>query len=148
MRDIVKPLVVKEKKYEKAKELAERIRKQIDNSLDKAAEINDKIKVNEASKFTAASGYIPVIGRDFAFIEKAKDLELNKISEPVKGVKGYYLMKVVNRTEFDSSAYTIQRNTIRDQLLSEEKNTYFNEWIAKARKDADIVDNRYLFFGQ
>ena len=73
---------------------------------------------------------------------------MNKISEPVKGVKGYYLMKVVNRTEFDSSAYTIQRNTIRDQLLSEEKNTYFNEWIAKARKDADIVDNRYLFFGQ
>jgi peptidyl-prolyl cis-trans isomerase D len=148
VRDIVKPLVVKEKKYEKAKDLAEKIRKQIDNNLDKVAEINDKVKVNETSKFTAASGYVPVIGRDFAFIEKAKDLELNKVSEPVKGVKGYYLMKVVNRTEFDSSAYAVQRNTIRDQLLSEEKNTYFNEWIAKARKDADIVDNRYLFFGQ
>ena len=144
----IQPLVIKEMKYKKAKELAEKIRGKIGNDLNKAAEINNKVKVDKTTSFTSAAGYIPAIGRDFAFIEKAKILELNKISEPVKGVRGYYLMKVVERTEFDSSSYAIQRNTIRDQLLNEKKTAFFNQWIAKAKKDADIVDNRQLFFGQ
>jgi peptidyl-prolyl cis-trans isomerase D len=148
VENMIKPLVINEIKYRKAKELAEKIKGKIGNDLNKVANIDVRVKVNKTDKFTSAAGYIPSIGRDFAFIEKAKVLELNKISEPVKGIRGYYLMKVVERNDFDSSSYAIQRNTIRDRLLNEKKNAYFNQWITKAKKDADIVDNRHLFFGQ
>lgn len=148
VENMIRPLVIKEMKYKKVKELAEKIRERIGNDLNKVTNINNRVEVDKTDTFTSAAGYIPSVGRDFAFIEKAKVLELNKISEPVKGVRGYYLMKVVERTEFDSSSYTIQRNAIRDQLLNEKKNAYFNQWITKAKKDADIVDNRHLFFGQ
>jgi len=148
VKNLIKTAVIREIKYKKAKNLADGITKKINNDINKAAEIDSRIKPNKTGKFIAAPGYVPNIGRDFAFIEKAQRLELNKISEPVKGLRGYYLMKVVERTKFDSSAYAIQRNTILAQLISEKRNTYFNQWIAMAKEEAEIVDNRHMFFEQ
>ncbi|MFO7446687.1 MAG: hypothetical protein R6W90_09980, partial [Ignavibacteriaceae bacterium] len=102
---------------------------------------------NQTGNFTPA-GTVPTVVRDYAFIEKALNMDLNKISEPVKGQRGYFLINVAERTKFDSSAYSIQRNMIRDNLLQEKKGMYFNQWLAKKKEDANIKDNRYLFYGQ
>jgi len=75
-------------------------------------------------------------------------LNVNKISEPIKGQRGYYILKVTERSQFDKTAYGIQRNMLRDNLLQEKKSSYFTQWLAKLKKDADIEDNRYVFFGQ
>jgi peptidyl-prolyl cis-trans isomerase D len=148
VKNSVKTAVVREKKFKKAETLAEQIRKKIGNDINKAKEIDSRAITNKADNFTAGNGYVPNIGRDYAFIEKAQKLELNKVSEPVKGLRGYYLMKVINRTAFDSSAFASQRSTIMSQLLSEKKNAYINQWIETMKKNADIVDNRYRFYEQ
>ncbi|HVO75900.1 MAG TPA: hypothetical protein VMT35_17890, partial [Ignavibacteriaceae bacterium] len=110
--------------------------------------VDSRMNVAQTGNFTAATGSIPTIGRDYAFIAKAQELKLNTISEPLKGVRGYYLLKVTHRSNFDSSDYEIKRNTIRDQILSEKRNMYFSQWLTKVKKDADIEDNRYKFFEQ
>ena len=148
VKNLVKVALVREKKFQKTESLAEEIRKKISDDISKAKELDSSIIINKTGKFTAANGYVPNIGRDFAFIEKAQELELNKVSEPVKGLRGYYLMKVVDRTSFDSSAFASQRNTIMAQMLSEKKNSYINQWIETSKKNADIVDNRYKFYEQ
>lgn len=147
VKNSIKPVVLREKKFEKAKEIAGDILKKINGEIKRAKEINPKVIVDTTGSFTAAKS-IPVIGRDFAFFETALKMELNKVSDPVKGNRGYFLLKVLERSEFDSTAYELRRASIRDNLLSERKNSYFAQWITNLKKDADIVDKRGMYYGQ
>ena len=147
VKNQIKPLVLREKKFEKVLETAKDIKAKINGNLDKAASVDPKVTVDTTGIFPAL-GPIPKVGRDFGFLEKAKELKLNTISEPVKGNRGYYLIKVTYRTPFDSSAFAVQKNTIRNDLMGQMRRSFFNEWIAELRKNADIVDKRYLFYNR
>lgn len=147
VKDQIKPAVIKEKKYELAKKEAEDLKAKIGEDLTKATTIDSKVIVNQTGDFSN-SGSIPTIGVDYNFASKSLDLPINKVSGPIKGERGYYLIKVLSRTPFDSSAFSIQRNSIRDNIIQQKKNTFFSEWLAKLKKDADIVDNRSQFYGQ
>jgi len=146
-KNIIKPTAIREKKYEKAKDLITKVKSKINGDLNKANSVNQRIIVSTTGNFTGGVS-IPAIGRDFAFIDNALKLQLNKVSEPVKGQRGYFLLKVIERTPFDSSAYQIQRNTLRDNIMQEKKNYFFSQWLNKLKNDADIVDNRYQFLGR
>ena len=146
VKNSVKPEVLKEKKFEKSKNLAEQIKSKIGDDLDKAKQVDPKVTTNVTGQFKP-QGSIPNVGIDYAFSRKALEIPLNKVSNPVKGERGYYLIKVLARTPFDSSAYSIQKNTIRAQLLQQKKSQFFGQWISNLRKNADIVDNRRQFFG-
>lgn len=143
----IKPIVLREKRFEKAHDEAVKIKSRIGSDLMKASSINPKIQVRTTGNFPAR-GPIPIVGNDYAFIAKAQELPLNKISDPLKGQKGYYLLNVLERTPFDSSAFDIQQSAIRNQILQQKKNTFFNEWITELRKSADIDDNRSQFYNR
>ena len=143
----IKTILVKKGKEEKTQALAQNIKNQITNDLGKASSLNQNIKVDTTGEFTP-SGNIQGVGKDYAFIDKCMEAEPNKITDPVKGLLGYYLIDVISRTAFDQSKYQIQRNNLRDTIYQEKRSSFFNEWLTNLKKNADIVDNRYLFYGQ
>ncbi len=147
VKNLVKPLVIKEKKYELAKQRAETIKSKVGEDLTKAASIDPNAIVSETGDFSA-TGSVPGIGLDYNFIAHSMKLPLNKVSNPVKGEKGYYLIKVLSRTPFNAKTFAIQKNTIMNNLLEQKKRNFINEWIAGLKKNADIVDHRSQFFGQ
>lgn len=147
VKNTLKPQVIREKQFAKAKQLVEEIKGKINGDLSKATSINPKVTYNQAKDFTPA-GVVPGLGKDWGFIETALKTDLNKVTNPVRGYRGYYLIKVTQRTPFDSSAYEIQRNTIRDKIMRQKQSTVLNEWIQELKKQADIVDKRSQFFGQ
>jgi parvulin-like peptidyl-prolyl isomerase len=147
VKNLVKPEVIKVKKYLKAKEIIEGVAGKLNGNLSIASSLNNKITVDTTGNFNLSGG-VPKVGRDFAFMDKAFALDLNKVSEPVKGLRGYYLIKLISKSAFDNAVYQAQRNQIRDNILQEKKGMFFNQWLAKIKKDAKIVDNRYKFFGQ
>lgn len=147
VKNLIKPEVVKAKKYAKAKDIIESVVGKLNGNLSMANALNNKITVDTTGNFNLAGG-VPKVGRDFAFMDKASSLDVNKISEPVKGIRGYYLIKLISKSAFDNSAYQAQRNQIRDNILQEKKSSFFNQWLTKIKKDAKIVDNRYKVFGQ
>lgn len=147
VKNLIKPQVIREKKYEMAKEYAVKIKSQIGNDIFRAKKINDKLVVDTTGQFTP-NGSIPKIGRDYAFIYAAQKAKLNEVTDPVRGFRGQYLIKVIEKNSFDSASYAIQRTSIRDQLFQEKRSTYINQWLEKIKKDADIVDKRYMFFGR
>lgn len=147
VKNLIKPEVVKAKKYAKAKDIIESVVGKLNGNLSMANALNNKITVDTTGNFNLAGG-VPKVGRDFAFMDKASSLDVNKISEPVKGLRGYYLIKLISKSAFDNSAYQAQRNQIRDNILQEKKSSFFNQWLTKIKKDAKIVDNRYKVFGQ
>ena len=143
----IKGILIKKGKEEKALALAEKIRSQIANDLDKVRTIDPAIKVDTTGEFTPSTN-IRGVGKDYAFIDKCMDAGLNKVTNPVKGLAGYYLIDVTSRTPFDTSKYQIQRNNLRDMVYQQKRASFFQEWLASLKKDANIVDDRYLFYGQ
>jgi parvulin-like peptidyl-prolyl isomerase len=128
-------------KYAQAKQILVDVAVKLNGNLSMAPSLNNKITVDTSSVFNLA-GSIPKLGRDYAFMEKANSMNPGQVSGPVKGQRGYFLIKLLSKTQFDNTAYQAQRNQLRDAILQEKKSMYFNQWLAKLKKDAKIVDNR------
>ncbi|HEX2867107.1 MAG TPA: peptidylprolyl isomerase [Ignavibacteriales bacterium] len=145
----LKPMVIREKKLEKASQIAEKIKQQASGSSLQQAALNfgGQAKFDTTGTFTPAQT-VPGVGRDFAFIQKALTADVNKITDPVKGQRGVYLIQVTSRTPFQQSQFAMQRNSVRDALLQQKKSYFFSQWINQLKKDAKIVDNRRQFYAR
>lgn len=148
LKEQLKPIVTREMKFEKAKKIAEDLSKKLNGDLNKINSLNSKINVQQTGKFLPQTASIPNIGRDYSFINTALKLDINKVSEPVKGLRGYYFIKVTERTPFDKDAYAAQSSNLRNTMLQEKRSRYLNQWVTELKETADIKDNRHLFFGQ
>jgi parvulin-like peptidyl-prolyl isomerase len=147
LKEQLKPVVMREKKFEKIKSITDNLYKKINGDLNKAYSIDTNFVVKQTGNFTP-QGSIPNIGKDYAFITTALKSELNKVSEPVKGLRGYYLIKVTKRTPFDQTLYSSQSTTLRSTMLQEKRSRFLNQWVTEIKETAEITDNRHLFFGQ
>ncbi|RPI66300.1 MAG: hypothetical protein EHM47_16980, partial [Ignavibacteriales bacterium] len=146
IKDQIKPAVIKEKKMQKAAGIAEDLKKKINGDISRAAQFSQYITIDSTGSFSGTGG-IRNIGRDYAFIAAAQDLEVNKVSDVFKGGRGYFIIKVIRKSPFDKTAYEMQKDGIRQSILQEKKSTFFSQWLANLKKEADIVDERYMFYG-
>jgi parvulin-like peptidyl-prolyl isomerase len=73
-------------------------------------------------------------------------LRPGEISAPVAGVRGVYLLQLISKTPFDSTAFANQRETLQSQLLQEKRSRYVSEWLAKLKESAEIEDNRDIVY--
>jgi parvulin-like peptidyl-prolyl isomerase len=142
----VKQLLVVEKQYEKALELANEVMKKAGNDLNKVNQIDSRIQVGTTGRFNLTAS-IPNIGKDNAFHFNALSMKQGEISEPVKALRGYYIIKLTEKTQFDSTAYQAQAGIIRNNLIQEKKTASLNAWLSEIKEQANIVDNRYKFYG-
>jgi parvulin-like peptidyl-prolyl isomerase len=139
--------VVYKKKIAKLKELASQKRGSIGDNGDlrALAAADPKVKVDTTGTF-AYGGTIPGIGRDYAFSGAAKTLEVGKVSQPIEGTRGVYLVKVLSRPAVDNAAIAAQRPVLAAQMLQERKQRALTTWLEKMKETAKIEDNRDLFF--
>ena len=140
-------LLIKEKKYAKAKSIIEAIKKKAGANFADAKNIYNKAVVDTTGLFTL-SGNIPKLGMEYNFAAKAYDLSIGAVSEPIKGNRGYLLAKLLSKDAFDANAFNSQKNTLLARMLQEKKQSFVSQWLAKMKKDANIVDKRYLFFNR
>lgn len=143
----LRPAVLRKKKIERAMAIAKEARGKLaaGDSLSKIDGMFPGVRVQETGLFSPG-GAVPGIGRDPAFLGAVEVLEPGKISEPIQGQRGAYLIQVLSRTPFDSTAFAAQRASIESRLLQEKKGRFLNDWLARLRERADIQDNRDLFF--
>ena len=135
------------KKTEKLKTLAAELRQSLapTDSLQKISVTRRDLAVQHLQPFTLG-GFIPGIGRDLGFIGGIANLKAGEISKPIDGQRGVYLAKLLSKTQFDSTAYNGQKETLRTQMLSEKRNRFFSDWSDQLKKSAEIVDNREQFY--
>lgn len=147
VKEMIKSSVISKMKLEKAMQIAKQVRNQIGDSGDgnSAKTVWAQAVVDTTVEFTT-SGTIGTLGQEFAFANAAYKAELNKWSQPVKGRTNAFLIKVNYRSQFDQNAYNAAKENIKKELLQNKKNVYLSQWIEKLKKEADIVDNRYMFY--
>lgn len=148
VKSSIMPRVKYEKKMAKLKSVADKIRGQIASGQpfsQAASAFAQNAKSDTTGMFTP-QGSIPGIGRDYAVINAALKLDVNKLSEPVKGNRGYYILRLLSKNPFSKAAYQVQRNSVRDNMMQEKKSYFFSQWLNELKKEAKIVDNRRHFF--
>jgi parvulin-like peptidyl-prolyl isomerase len=146
VKDQQKPNAVRVKKQEKARLLADELRSKLNNDLKKITELDSRFTVKNTGRFNSETS-IPGVGKNNAFIQSAIYAEPNVILEPVKAGTGYFLIKVISKSPFDSTAYSMQSSTIRNNIVQQKKNTVVTQWLTALKEKSEIVDNRHLFYG-
>ncbi len=147
VKEGIKPRVLREKKLQLLKSKVEELRKQIPDGgeLSALTQINPVYSTNNSGQFTVNAG-IPGIGRDLALLGAVQTLEVGKISKPIEGNRGYYIVKLLSKSDFDTLGYTAQKSILENQILQTKKNQFISDWLEDLKKKAEIEDNRDLFF--
>jgi hypothetical protein len=147
LKESIKGNVIRAKKIEKMMQVALDVKSKLGGNTDLKAVTNyyAQAKADTTQEF---SGSIQPnnIGRDFAFIHYCQTAELNKVSEPVKGLRGAYLIKPTLRSQFSQQDYNVQRNNIRDRILQSKRSQFINQWLTNLREENKIVDERYKYY--
>ena len=86
------------------------------------------------------------VGRDQAFVGAALALKPGEVSQPVEGSRGYYVIKLLSESPFDSTAYSVEHNSIRSELLQTKQGQIAQGWLSAMRERADIEDFRDQFY--
>jgi peptidyl-prolyl cis-trans isomerase D len=149
--DEVKPTlrtqVLREKKMQKLKEQVDALYKTLGSSTDLSAAVRaiPSAPVQKTGSFKAMDAP-PGVGRDYAFIGQTVSLKPGELSKPFEGGRGYYIVKLLSKTAFDSTQFAGEKNTLRDQILQEKRNRMFSDWLTALKDKATIEDQREKFF--
>jgi len=88
---------------------------------------------------------IPGIGIDYAFATEVFRLPQGKMSKPIRGTRGYYIIepynKVMANTKNVAEIYSYKTQMLRDLR----KNAFYG-WFGKIKDEAVIEDFRYEFY--
>ncbi|MFQ5768951.1 MAG: peptidylprolyl isomerase, partial [bacterium] len=147
VKQIIKDKVMAEKRMAFAREFTQSLYEKIQNGLSfEEAAAQDSLEVKE-SDFFNRSGYVSGVGREAKFIGTAFALkQINDISKPVEATRGYYLIQLIEKNEFDSADYNSKKDLIAQQLLQRKQNQAFANWYANVKAKAKIKDDRDKYY--
>ena len=149
VRELCRNRLEQQKRKVMAKEDAEKIKAQLDDNKTFAeiasADTSIKIMMDSTTQFSRTQP-VPKIGRAAEITAAAFILEEGIISPMLESNRGYYFVVVTERTSFNEEAFLAQRENIRTRLLNQKSQKFFTEWYEQLKEEADIEDNRSLFF--
>jgi peptidyl-prolyl cis-trans isomerase D len=142
VKDRVDGDLVKQKRAEKAKSVAEAIlaaAKAEGGSLEKAA-LAEGLSVQETGVFKRNDS-IPEIGQERELAAAAFALSAdNPLGETaIKGAKGYYLIALKAREAADADGFDEQEAQIRQRLLQQKQSEIYEQWMADAKARSEII---------
>ena len=148
----VSRLVENRVRLEKAKALAkefassldEKIKSETDFKQIAAADTSKKLE-HTASQEITLSGNVLGIGISVPFNAAAFALQTDEVSDMVETERGFYYIRLLEKSEFDSTAFNTEKLTLKVQLENQKKQQIFTRWYNQLKENSDIVDNRKMF---
>ena len=143
----IKNTLIRQKQSDMALSYAEQMKKKLSSGdgLSKLTQYDSRLSYDTTGTF-GISGYIPKIGRDFTFIAEASKLNPGQVSPAFKGAAGVYVIQLLDKSPFDTTAYKIQRMSLMQQLMQQEKSRIVSDWLQQLKDNASIEDNRAKIF--
>ncbi len=147
VKGVVRSLALKEKKLAKIRPDVDAFYKTLNPSSDliAAAQSNPNLIAQITGPFKPTDSPVSV-GRDQKFIGTALALKSGELSKPFEGDLGYYIIKLLSKTEVDTARYDMERESLRSQLLQEKRQRFLQDWQTSLHEKADIVDHRDKYF--
>ena len=89
---------------------------------------------------------IPGLGQDVAFAAKVFSMDLNKISEPLRGENGYYIIQVNSKDVPNDNAVKAAMPDYIKQQNMQVKNSVYYQWFQTIKEKSKIEDFRSKFY--
>ncbi len=86
------------------------------------------------------------IGRSPILTGTLKILAPGQVSDAITLERGEVIVRLVDRKEPDWEQYAADREGEHQRLLNRRLNSIWNDWLADLKKQAQIIDNRHVFF--
>jgi peptidyl-prolyl cis-trans isomerase D len=148
----VKVIVTNRAKMEKAKEKGKAFASEFESKINADNDWSNVAKSDGAQivRYDSTADFkirtsVPKIGYNPDFNATAFSLKVNQISEPVEASRGLYYLRLLEKTELDTSVFKQQQALIKSRLLNQKRGQVFEEWYDYLKESADIVDNRQMF---
>jgi len=106
---------------------------------------NDKLDLIP-SDVKKLSGSFISLGKSDQVIGALLNAKSGNLIGPVKTFRGYGIIQVKNISSFDSTAWNVQKDLIRLDLVRQKQNRIYQSWMTDLIDNADIVDNRKYYF--
>ncbi|AMM91384.1 foldase [Peribacillus simplex] len=74
------------------------------------------------------------------FEDVAFDLDIGKVSDPIKSDYGYHIIKVTGKKEAKEANLEDSKEEIKETLLSERLQEEYPAWLAEVKKDHEITN--------
>jgi peptidyl-prolyl cis-trans isomerase D len=147
VKTVIESRVKMEKKIERVFQIAQELRASLSptDNIQSLQSKNPSVSVQHLAQFTL-TGYIPNVGRDLSFSGALSGMGIGETSKPVKSDRRVFIIKLLSKSAFDTTAFSAQKEAFRGQMLTEKKNRFFADWSEQVKKSADIVDNRDMFY--
>ena len=138
--------VVQEKRFNLLKQKADGVASQVQgSSFESFAEGKPDFETGKVDSTTMGQPNMQ-IGMDYNLLRTVYSMEVGQSGGPIKGLKGYYFVKVTYKTPFNEQDYLAKAPEIRANLLAQKKQTVIQQWLTELKDRAEIEDNRDLFF--
>ncbi|MFQ5628956.1 MAG: peptidylprolyl isomerase, partial [bacterium] len=129
-----------------AGELARKAKNELDNGTTlEAIAANDSLTIQRPDPFTRI-GSVQGLGRDPVFAGTAFALTTGQVSDPVEGLKGYYIIRLLEKSTIEEQDYLAKKDNIRAELKARKEQVAFTQWYSQVKEKADIKDYRKLYF--
>lgn len=102
----------------------------------------ENMEMKEATQVRFANAYITGVGMEPLVVGASMELPVEKISKPLKGETGVYVIDVTNRTDAQGTDMSTSLNRLKYNLEARTSYEAYNALIDAAR----VVDNRIRFF--
>lgn len=148
----VNRIIVNKIKLQKAKEtalkyasdIAEKVTQNMPLKEISDTESSKYIMHNTSNPFSLIQS-IPGVGKDAKFSATAFTLDIGETSGLIESENGFYFQTLLERSEFDSTAYAVSKERIKSTLLSQKRQKVFQDWYDTLKENASITDNRKDF---
>lgn len=137
-------------KREKSMSLAEQKVSKVHNnillgkSFEEAAE-EDSVEIKETGSF-GFFDYIIDVGNETKFTGTALKLNEGEVSKPVQTPKGWYLIKLTEKSLADTTNANDRKNYMYSSILDNKRQVNFTAWLENLRDKAKIKDFRNRYF--
>lgn len=143
---MIKPKVINEKKYQILSGIAKDLEGKIkDGDINSLKEVAPQYTYETADSFSVSKPNNK-IGQDFVLSTEIMKMKPGEISKPIKGAKGYYIVKLNSITEFNEQDFILKAPEIKKTLMTSKRQSIVSEWLSKMQSEADIIDNRDKYF--
>lgn len=86
------------------------------------------------------------IGRSHPLIGALLTASPGDLIGPVETQRGYAVVEYLEKAEFDSTDFAVQKDKIYTDLLNKKQTDFFQAWLTELKENAEIIDNRKYYF--
>jgi peptidylprolyl isomerase/peptidyl-prolyl cis-trans isomerase D len=142
----LKSKVIREKKMQDLRKLAEEMRTKCEGKLEKAVALDSLLRISETGTVMLSNPVIQGIGYDVNAASALSALEVGTLSKPIDTNRGVIIASLTEKTTGKDEEFEKEKANLRKRILEEKRGRIVQEWTQALKRQAEIQDNRSLFY--